>query len=124
MLPPLDRNSSRYRVYSEIYVRRLELVRRARALDMALPEVRELVHWASSGTCDNLRSQKLLHRKLEEVDQRIAALELLKQDLQRLQAHLTVSQKEAISDPTVLQCSTETCTCLGDTHGGQTNYER
>ncbi len=120
VLPPADRNSARYRVYSAIDVRRLELVRRARELDMALPEVKELVHWASTGACDDLRLQELLHRKLQQVDHRIATLELLKQDLQRLEAHLTVSQKEAVSDTTVLECSPETCTCLGDTHRSQT----
>ncbi len=126
VLPPPDRNGAGYRVYSEIDVRRLELVRRARALDMGLPEVRELVHWASTKECDDFqeRFQEVLHRKLEEVDQRIAVLERLKQDLQRLEAHLTVSQKEAIADHTMLECSPETCTCFGDTLGKSNNYER
>ena len=43
ILPPPERSESRYRVYSETDVRRLELVRRARALDMTLPEIWELV---------------------------------------------------------------------------------
>ena len=105
-------------------VRTLELVRRARALDMGLPEVKELVHWASTGTCDDLRLHEVLHRKLEEVDQRIAALEHLRQDLQRLEAHLTTSQKEAIADHTVLECSPETCNCLGDTTEDKIKTER
>ena len=101
------------------------MVRRARALDMGLPEVRELVHWASPKECDDFqeRLQEVLHRKLNEVDQRIAALEHLKQDLQRLEAHLMVSQKEAIADHTMLECSPETCTCLGDSRGKSNNYE-
>ena len=125
VLPPPSRNDARYRMYSEIDVRRLELVRRARALDMGLPEVRELVHWASTKECDDSQERlpEVLHRKLKEVDQRIAALEHLKQDLQRLEAHLTVSQKEAIADHTMLECSPETCTCLGDTRGKSNNYE-
>ncbi len=102
----------------------LELVRRARALDMGLPEVKELVHWASTGTCDDLRLHEVLHRKLEDVDQRIAALEHLRQDLQRLEGHLTTSQKEAIADHTVLECSPETCNCLGDTTEDKIKTER
>jgi MerR family copper efflux transcriptional regulator len=43
ILPPPQRSESRYRLYSETDVRRLELVRRARLLDMSLSEVRELV---------------------------------------------------------------------------------
>ena len=119
VLPPPGRNDARYRVYSEIDVRRLELVRRARALDMGLPEIRELVQCASTGTCNDFqeRFQEVLRRKLEEVDHRIVDLEHLREDLQRLEAHLTLSQKEAIADHTVLECSPETCTCLGETRG-------
>ena len=124
VLPAPGRNSAGYRIYTENDVRILELVRRARALDMGLPEVKELVHWASTGTCDDLRLHEVLHRKLEEVDQRIAALEHLRQDLQRLEGHLTASQKEAIADHTVLEYSPETCTCLGETTESKIKTER
>ena len=39
ILPPPERSESRYRLYSETDVRRLQLVRRARALDISLPDV-------------------------------------------------------------------------------------
>jgi len=115
VLPPPRRSDARYRLYSDIDVRRVELVRRARALDMGLAEVRELVEWASTGSCDDFQERfgEMLHRKLEEVDQRIADLEHLKQDLKRLGAHFAVSQKETDAGHTVLECSPETCTCLG-----------
>ena len=115
VLPPPARNEARYRLYSDMDVRRLELVRRARALDMGLAEVRELVEWASTGSCNDFqaRFQEVLHRKLEDVDQRIADLEHLRQDLQRLDAHFAVSQKEVNAGHTVLECSPESCTCLG-----------
>ncbi|MCI0879251.1 MAG: MerR family transcriptional regulator, partial [Chloroflexi bacterium] len=45
VLPPPGRSDARYRLYSDIDVRRVELVRRARALDMGLAEVRDLVEW-------------------------------------------------------------------------------
>ncbi len=66
----------------------------------------------------------MLRRKLEEVDHRIGELEHLREDLQRLEAHLALSQKEAIADHTVLECSPETCTCLGTQEGTQVNYKR
>ena len=115
VLPRPGRSDARYRLYSDIDVRRVELVRRARALDMGLDEVRELVEWASTGSCNDFqeRFQGVLHRKLEDVDQRIADLEHLKQDLQRLGAHFEMSQKEADAGHTMLECSPETCTCLG-----------
>ncbi len=84
ILPPPERSESRYRLYSETDVRRLVL-RRARALDMTLPEVRELIEWANSGTCNDFQGRflEVVRRKLVEVDHRIADLEHLKQDLQR-----------------------------------------
>ena len=121
ILPPPERSESRYRLYSETDVRRLELIRRARALDMTLPEVGELVEWASSGTCNDFQGRflEVVRRKLEEVAQRIADLEHLKQDLQRLEAHFLESEKEVKADHTVLECSPETCTCLGGARENQ-----
>ena len=125
VLPPPVRSDARYRLYSDIDVRRVELVRRARALDMGLAEVRDLVEWSSTGSCDDFqeRFREVLHRKQEEVDQRIADLEHLKQDLQRLGAHFAVSQKEANAGHTMLECSPETCTCLGDTSGNPSQLQ-
>ena len=119
LLPPPDRRENRYRFYSEIDMRRLDLVRRARVLDMTLPEVRELVEWASSGTCNDFQGGflEVVHRKLEEVDSRIADLHHLKEDLQRLEAHLSEAGKEVQADHTMLECSPETCTCLGRARG-------
>ena len=125
VLPPPSRSVARYRLYSDVDVRRVELVRRARALDMGLAEVRDLVEWSSTGSCDDFQEhfREVLHRKLEEVDQRIADLEHLKQDLQRLGAHFAVSQKEANAGHTMLECSLETCTCLGDTSGNPSQLQ-
>ena len=117
IVPPAERTESHYRMYSEVDVRRLELVRRARALDMTLLEVRELVEWAGSGTCDDFQDRflQLVQGKLGEVDRRIVDLELLKQDIQRLEAHFMESKGEAKPDHTVLECSKGKCTCLGGT---------
>ncbi len=125
ILPPPERSDSRYRLYSETDVRRLELIRRARALDITLPEVGELVEWASSGTCNDFQGHflEVVRRKLEEVDQRMADLEHLKQDLNRLEAHFVAAEKEVQVDHTVLECSPETCTCLGGARESQEHIQ-
>ena len=117
ILPPPRRSDSRYRLYSETDVRRLELIRRARLMDMSLPEVRDLVEQASSATCDDFQGRflEVARLKLEEVDRRIADLHHLKEDLQRLAARLMEAGKEEAADHTMLECSPETCTCLGRT---------
>lgn len=121
ILPPPQRSESRYRLYSQTDVRRLELVRRARLLDMTLPEVRELVQQASSVTCDDFQNRflEVVRIKLKEVDRRVADLKHLKNDLHRLEAHFMEAEKEAVADHTMLECSTETCTCLGRTSGNK-----
>lgn len=115
ILPPPERSESRYRLYSETDVRRLELIRRARLLDMALPEVQELVARASNVTCNDFQGRflQVVRLKLKDVDKRIADLQHLKGDLQRLEAHLMEAGNEVGADHTMLECSPETCTCLG-----------
>ena len=115
ILPAPQRTESRYRLYSEADVRRLELIRRARVLDMTLPEVRQLVEWATSETCDDFQGRLLevVRRKLQEVDKRITDLSDLREDLQRLEAHFIATGKEVSADHAMLECSPETCTCLG-----------
>ena len=117
VVPPPERSRSGYRIYSETDVRRLELIRRARALDMTLPEVRQLADLASNGACDvfQQRFREVVHRKQEDVDRRISDWLILKQDLQRVEAHLMVAESEVAPDHTVLECSPETCTCMGPT---------
>ena len=115
--PPPQRSQSGYRMYSETDVRRFDLIRRARSLDMTLSEVKQLAELAGSGGCDVFQEQfqEVVRRKQEDVDRRIADLLTLKQDLQRVEAHLTVAEGEATPGHTVLECSPETCTCLGPT---------
>ena len=121
VLPLPERSQSHYRLYSDVDVRRLQLIRRARLLDMSLPEVRELLEWASSETCEDFqdRFKEVVRRKLDEVDRRIADMEHLKQDRQRLEAHFLDSSSEANADHTVLECSPETCTCLRNVNRGK-----
>ena len=122
VLPEPGRNEAGYRMFPEIDVRRLELVRRARAMDMGLPEVKALVQLASSGRCDGFQGhlRELLHRKLAEVDHRIVALEELKQDLLRMDAHVAGSQELDIADQQAPECSLDTCNCLGNSAENQT----
>ncbi len=115
ILPSPERSSSRYRVYSELDVRRLELIRRSRMLDMTLSEVRQLVEWASTGSCSDFQGKFLetVRSKVEEVDQRIMDLQKLREDLVHLEAHLVANEEAAHREHSMLACSPETCTCLG-----------
>ena len=126
ILPTPERNKVGYRIYSETDLRRLDLVRRARTLDMALPEVRELVEWATSGTCNDFQDRfvEVVRQKLEEVDRRLTDLERLKQDLRHLEAHFMTAGREVATDHTVLECSPEKCTCLGNVRNTNSRNRR
>ena len=115
-LPHPQRSSAGYRLYSDADVRRLEIIRRARALDMSLPEAAELVRWAASKSGDDFQDgfREVVRGKLEDVDRRIADLTQLKQDLQDLEIHLVGGNPEGHGVHTVMECSPETCTCMGE----------
>ena len=115
LLPSPERGESGYRLYSERDLRRLGLIRRARQLDMSLPEVREPVERASRGTCEDFQGRFLamVRGKLDDVAVRIVDLERLRLDLWHLEADLSDASNELNSDCTMLDCSPETCACLG-----------
>ncbi len=66
---------------------------------------------------------EVVRRKLEEVDHRIVDLEHLKQDLQRLEAHFIGAEEEVQTDHTVLECSPDTCTCIGAARESQEHIQ-
>ena len=115
-LPIPQRSGAGYRLYTEADVRRLEIIRRARALDMSLPEAAELVRWAGSKSCGDFQDgfREVVRGKLEHVDRRIADLRRLKQDLQDLEIHLMGGNPGDHAVHTMMDCSPDTCTCMGE----------
>ena len=65
----------------------------------------------------------MVRQKLEEVDERIADMQKLKQDLRHLEAHFQGVAKEVEADHNMWKCSPETCTCLGVDDGNQNHSE-
>ena len=114
-IPHPQRSAAGYRLYNDADVRRLEIIRRARALDMSLSEAAELVRWAGNKSCDDFQEgfREAVRGKLEQVDRRIADLTRLKQDLRDLENHLTTGEPEGGSGHTMMECSPETCACMG-----------
>src|SRR5262245_45019616 len=82
LLAPKTRLASGYRRYSELEVSRLRFIRRAQALGFTLKEVRELL--ALSGQRDVGRVKRAAQKKLDDVEQRIAALQRVRDGLSNL----------------------------------------
>ncbi|MBI4218565.1 MAG: MerR family transcriptional regulator [Chloroflexi bacterium] len=115
ILPRPARTGSGYRIYGPEDYRRLQLVLRARSLGMELDEIKELVEFASTGTCDDFRGEfrSRVSTRLNDVDRRISELKQLREELRRVQVHLESMTTEEPPDHTLVQCTPESCTCLG-----------
>lgn len=83
LLPPPERKESGYRVYGQEDVRRLDLLRRGKALGLSLGEIGELLETAERGCCGEAAAagRALASRKIAEIDRRIAELGALRATL-------------------------------------------
>lgn len=86
LLPVPARTEGNYRAYDDAHAQRLQFIRRCRALDMTLDEVRALLRFidAPQGDCAGVNA--LLDEHLGHVRQRIAELRRLERELQQLRA--------------------------------------
>jgi DNA-binding transcriptional MerR regulator len=91
LVPPPARSDAGYRLYTSGDVTRLQLVRGARLLGVDLPQIRSLLDKALGETCavfgDELN--QVLATQLVDVERRIVELTTLRDELVRLQAHVT-----------------------------------
>ncbi len=86
LLPPPSRSGSNYRIYETAHVKRLAFIRRCRAFDMTLEEIRRLLEVIDSPgkTCDAVN--RVLDAHIEDVAKRIQDLNVLSGDLNALRA--------------------------------------
>jgi MerR family transcriptional regulator, copper efflux regulator len=84
LLTPRQRLASGYRRYSELEVARLRFIRRAQGLGFTLKEIRELL--ALSARRDVARVKRSAQAKLTDVENRITALEKVREGLAKLVA--------------------------------------
>jgi MerR family transcriptional regulator, copper efflux regulator len=82
LLAPSQRLASGYRRYSPLELARLRFIRRAQALGFTLSEVRELL--ALSAKRDVARVKGSAQAKLKDVDEKIAALQKIREGLASL----------------------------------------
>ena len=84
LLPPAQRTESGYRDYTERDVERLEFVRSARALGVALEEIKEVLAFRDHGVSPCPYVVDLIDAKVSEIQSQIQGLQLLARDLKRL----------------------------------------
>ena len=81
LLPPPERDANSYRVYDQADVARSQFIRRARGLDFSLDDIGEILAFRERGEAPCLYVLHLIDKQIDEVAQRIADLEKLRQDL-------------------------------------------
>lgn len=84
LLPAPVRTHSNRRSYGPPHLQRLRFIRHARDLGFAVDDIRELLAMAAEpqASCD--RADSIAQRHLGEVERRIAQLESLRTELQRM----------------------------------------
>lgn len=84
LLPEPERSGGNYRLYGDDHVRRLQLIRHCRALDMSLGEIRALLNLWDRPAQDCGEVNTLLDEHIRQVDARIEAFLQLRQQLAAL----------------------------------------
>lgn len=97
VIPAPARTPAGYRLYTTTDLRRLRLIRQARLLGLALPEVKALVERAFASECTEFADQLLLHiaRQRADIERRIAELAELREALTMLESHVRHAQAAA-----------------------------
>ena len=87
LLAPPERQANGYRSYSQAHLQRLAFIRRCRALDMSLPEIRALLAALERPEADCGPVNALLDEHIGHVAARIAELKQLKAELDAIRRH-------------------------------------
>jgi len=85
LLPPAPRTKSGYRDYTERDAERLEFVRSAKVLGVALDEIKEVLAFRDRGVSPCPYVLELIKAKVAEIESRIRGLRMMARELKRLQ---------------------------------------
>ena len=103
LLPPANRGDNGYRVYTQLDVKRLRFIQRAKTLEFGLDEIKEILGLRERGEAPCTYVMRQIEAKIGEVERKIAALTRLKTELVQLQA-------ETASLP-LAEIETKSCVC-------------
>lgn len=75
------RQSNGYRLYQHEDIRRVEFIRRAQTLGFSLAEIKDVIPELIHGKFNRTDLEALLKSKMNQIDEKIKTLSLLKQEL-------------------------------------------
>lgn len=101
LLPDAPRSGGNYRIYEASHVERLAFIRHCRSLDMALDEIRALLHFKDAPQENCARVNELLDAHIGHVAERVRELKALEKQLKALRQRCR--QADAAQDCGILQ---------------------
>ncbi|ABG30586.1 MerR family DNA-binding transcriptional regulator [Roseobacter denitrificans] len=114
-----ERSSGGRRRYNDAALDRLSFIRHARQLGFTLDAIRELLDLSDNPARPCAQVDEIAHRQLQEVEQRIARLEALRVELERM---LDQCRRNTVAECRVLQVLGDHSACLSD-HGAPLSRE-
>jgi DNA-binding transcriptional MerR regulator len=88
LLPPPARTSAGYRVYGEDAIERLRFIRGVQRFGLRLREIRELLEVLDLGACLCGHAEKLVEKRIREIEHEIDELAQVKTRLVRLRQNV------------------------------------
>jgi Cu(I)-responsive transcriptional regulator len=113
LLPEPDRSTGGQRRYRDEDLDRLAFIRHARQLGFTLEAIRELLDLSDNPGRSCADVDRIAHRQLRDVEERIARLEVLRKELKRM---LGECSRDTVADCRVLEILRDHSACLTD-HG-------
>ena len=114
LMPVASRTEGNQRRYGEEQAERLRFIRHARALGFPLDVVRELLDLADDPDQPCASADAIARRRLADVEARLASLEALKVELERMIDHC---QGGTVGQCHVVRVLADHSRCLAENHG-------
>ena len=116
LLPEPARRPSGYRDYDQSDVERLRFVRQARALDLPLDDIREVLALRERGEVPCQYVREVIVREAEAIEERIGQLVTLRVELLRLHQVATEPRPRPARHPCAASSNTPTSKPATETH--------
>lgn len=84
LIPPISKNTSGRRVYSQNDIDRLHFIKRAQRMRFTLKEISSLITLGDGQSKEKPKIRKLVSEKLRDIDESLNDLNMLKKDLSRM----------------------------------------
>lgn len=96
LLVPPPRTTSGYRQFGDDAIRRVRFIKGAQSLGLKLGEIRELLEIQDKGACPCGHTRQLVERRIEELDEEIRGLQVLRADLDSLKELQCLTTEQSV----------------------------